>query len=93
MEDHTSKSVNCRASIEDLYRYMDGHVDERQREQIQHHLSGCGVCGEVVDFESTIQKMIGHKCRSEMPDGLQQRVFGTIIGPDFGADFRTDRQW
>lgn len=80
MRDQPKKpDVSCRASMEDLYRYMDGYVDDDQRKQIQSHLNGCGGCGEVYDFHAVLHELVGRKCRTEMPEGLQQRVFRSIL--------------
>jgi anti-sigma factor RsiW len=60
----------CRDAIDLLRAYVDGDLDQAERDQLQAHLSACTPC---VEFLETYQKTPG-LCRkalqAKMPPGL-----------------------
>ena len=38
--------VGCQPSLEELYNYMDGYMDEQRQAAVRTHLSKCGGCEE-----------------------------------------------
>lgn len=74
------RPVSCDASIEELYGYLDGALDQTMAQNIQSHLATCSGCDEVFSFHNRLQTMVGQLGRTEMPTELPERIFGSILG-------------
>lgn len=72
--------VSCDASIQELYGYLDGALDQSKAQSIQSHLASCSGCDDVFSFHNHLHSMVGQLGRTEMPEELPQRVFGSILG-------------
>ncbi len=69
---------SCRPSLEDLYRYMDGAMEPVQQEHVASHLSACDGCDDFFHFHTGLRRLVGDRCRSELPTDLPDRVFRAI---------------
>ena len=67
-------SLSCQPSLEELYNYMDGFLDDERRASLQSHLNACGGCGNLYDFHTELRHLVGRKCQTDLPEGMQQRV-------------------
>ncbi len=74
----TSGSLGCQPSLEELYRYMDGFLDDGRRERIRSHLEACGGCDELYHFHTGLRHLVGRRCQADLPPDLPQRVFKAI---------------
>lgn len=70
--------AGCAPSLEELYQYMDGALDETRKAHFQSHLDGCGGCGELYHVQAQFLRLIEVRCRIELPPELPDRVFGAI---------------
>lgn len=68
----------CREAIEELYVYLDGHLDDARREAIRHHVEECGPCLDTFDFHAELQRVVSTRCQEQLPDGLRDRVLAAI---------------
>lgn len=75
---------NCREAVEDLYTFLDGQLDEERRSLIQSHLDDCAPCLTAFEFHEDLKRLVNDKCRSEMPEGLRDRVFAALDSADPG---------
>ena len=72
--------MSCDASIEELYSYLDGVLDQSKANSIKSHLASCPGCDDVYNFHGRLQSLVGQMGRAEMPAELPQRVFNSILG-------------
>ena len=70
--------VGCQPSLEELYNYMDGYMDEQRQAAVRTHLSNCGGCEEFYHFQASFRHLIGKRCRTELPEDLSKRIFQSI---------------
>lgn len=74
--------VGCQPSMDELYKYMDGYMDEKRQADVRSHLSHCGGCEELYTFQSSFRHLIGVRCRTEPPKDLSKRIFKSIYDQD-----------
>lgn len=70
--------MGCQPSLEEIYQYMDGYLDEAGQAKISSHLHNCGGCDDFYHFHTGLRDLLGLRCRSELPSDLPQRVFRAI---------------
>jgi mycothiol system anti-sigma-R factor len=68
----------CSDVLGELYRFLDGELDDQARVRITLHLDGCSPCLEAFDFEADLRRVIANRCRDQVPDDLRQRILGAI---------------
>jgi len=71
-------SVDCIATIESLYHFLDGELAEDLRVRIEVHLSQCPPCVEIVKFESQLRRVIAKRSQEALPQTLRQRVAAAL---------------
>lgn len=77
---------DCRQTIRDLDVFLDGEIDDTQRDAIRHHLEGCMDCLGAFDFHAELKEVIARKCQNdEMPSDLLRRI-EHCFGTDFDGD-------
>jgi len=65
---------NCDSALNELYQFLDGELDEANRQRIEAHLNNCSPCLEAFDFESELRRIIANRCRDRVPDELRARI-------------------
>ncbi|MEM9652764.1 MAG: hypothetical protein AAGA65_11755 [Actinomycetota bacterium] len=70
--------VGCQVSLEDLFRYMDGHLDEQRQQEVREKLSSCSETAKYYHFQASFRHLIGKGCKSELPADLSQRIFRSL---------------
>ncbi|MGH1489900.1 MAG: anti-sigma factor family protein [Acidimicrobiales bacterium] len=70
--------VGCQPSLEEIYKYMDGYLDEDRQSVVSSHLHNCGGCDDLYHFQAGLKNLLGTRCQSELPADLPQRVFRAI---------------
>ncbi len=68
----------CDDALTELYRFLDGELDETVRVHIEAHLNGCSTCLEAFDFELELRKVIRNRCQDRVPDELRDKVLRAI---------------
>ena len=81
--------ARCTPSFEELYRYMDGQLDEGRNAFIRSHLDACGGCGELYELQTQFRRLIELRCQSELPSDLRDKVFGAISELELGPEGRS----
>lgn len=67
--------ADCRASLTELYGFLDGELTPARRTTIRSHLEACNGCLETYDFETELRMVISSCCREkELPPGLRERI-------------------
>ncbi|MHB1503499.1 MAG: mycothiol system anti-sigma-R factor [Acidimicrobiales bacterium] len=70
-EDH---GVDCEATIERLYHFLDGELTDDRRLAIERHLDECAPCVSAYGFEIELRQVIANRCKDHVPDSLIARV-------------------
>ena len=78
MTDEPMSDEHCSDVLGQLYRFLDGELDDRARVRITAHLDDCSPCLEAFDFEADLRRVIANRCRDEVPDDLRARILGAI---------------
>lgn len=73
---------DCREAVEELYVFLDGQLDDERRALIQGHLDDCGHCLSAFEFHEELKRLVTDRCKSQMPDGLRDRVFAALESID-----------
>jgi mycothiol system anti-sigma-R factor len=67
--------ADCRASLTELYRFLDGELTVERRRLIRGHLEACAPCLDTYDFEAELRLVLSSCCREkELPSGLRERI-------------------
>ena len=79
----TGSQLGCRPSLEELFHYMDGALDDDRRATMRSHLDACRGCGELYHVQAGFRHLIEMRChQTELPPDLPQRVFQAITDLD-----------
>jgi mycothiol system anti-sigma-R factor len=73
MNEHT-----CEDALTELYRYLDGELDDETRAKISAHLDGCSPCLEAFDFELELRRVVATRCQEKVPDQLRFRILEVL---------------
>ena len=70
--------LTCTPSFAELFRYMDGVLDQGRDARVRSHLDDCSCCGELYHFQTRFRQMIELRCQVELPPDLPDRIFGSL---------------
>jgi mycothiol system anti-sigma-R factor len=73
MTEHT-----CEDALSELYRYIDGELDDATRVRISAHLDNCSPCLEAFDFEVELRRVVASRCQERVPDELRDRILNVL---------------
>lgn len=73
---------DCKAAVEQLYEFLDGELTPEKRASISGHIDACEGCLDAYEFHTELKTVISEKCRTDLPDGLRQRVFDALRALD-----------
>lgn len=73
-----SNEVDCNEAVRQLYRYLDGELNDVRRVQISVHLDECGWCGEAAEFEAELRMVVANRCKDRVPEALKARVAAAL---------------
>ena len=68
----------CDDVLNQLYRFLDGEMDAKDKSGIEAHLRDCAPCLEAFDFEAELRRVIASRCAEQMPDDLKNRILDAI---------------
>jgi mycothiol system anti-sigma-R factor len=70
--------ITCAEAVRQLWAYLDGVVDESQREAIEEHLSFCRRCCGEVEFAEELRGFLAAQASEELPDDVRARLAATL---------------
>lgn len=72
--------ITCAEAVKQLWAYLDGTVDESQRELIEEHLSFCRRCCGDVEFAQELRDFLATHAQDELwlPDDVRARLAATL---------------
>ena len=75
--------ANCKETIAELDRFLDGELTDDFRAHIHAHLAGCTDCLSAFDFQAELKAAIRRKCSSEpLPPSLLSKL-EACLAPGF----------
>lgn len=77
-----SNPSDCKDAVEQLYEFLDGELTQQKRTSISDHIDACGHCLDAYEFHTELKSVIGEKCRTDLPEGLRDRVFDALRALD-----------
>ncbi len=72
----------CREAVAELFEFLDGELTKTRKATIGQHLDDCSDCLEAFDFHVELRIVISQKCRTELPEGLKDRVLSALRALD-----------
>ncbi|MBD0328935.1 MAG: zf-HC2 domain-containing protein [Thermoleophilia bacterium] len=70
--------ITCAEAVRQLWEYLDGLVDESQREQIEEHLAFCRRCCGELEFAEELRGFLATHAREELPPAVRERLTATL---------------
>lgn len=70
--------ADCNETLQELYQYLDGQLDDANRHQIKHHLDDCSPCLGAYDFEAELRQVVRNRCVDQVPQELRDRIARAI---------------
>lgn len=70
--------ITCAEAVKQLWEYLDGTVEEAQREAIEEHLSFCRRCCGELEFAEELRRFLGGSGAEEIPDEVRARLLATL---------------
>ena len=70
--------ITCAEAVRQLWEYLDGVVDESQREAIEEHLSFCRRCCGEVEFAEELRGFLAGHSQEELPADVRARLLTTL---------------
>ena len=68
-------SYNCRETLREIERFLDGEMEVDVRALLERHLEECPPCMRHAEFNRRFKLMIGTKCSGEpVPPDLLVRI-------------------
>jgi len=72
----------CRETLREIERFLDGEMDDRERAVLDEHLGWCHPCSRRADFKRHLKDLIASSCGcDEVPAELRDRVLRLIEEP------------
>lgn len=78
--DENKPDIGCLEAIETLYAWLDGELDDEQKDGFEHHLSHCKSCYSRAELERSLTGHIRASAKSDgngdsrVPGSLQNRL-------------------
>ena len=69
---------DCNETLQELYEYLDGQLDDDIRHQIKNHLDDCSPCLGAYDFEAELRQVVRNRCVDQVPQSLRDRIARAI---------------
>ncbi len=70
--------ITCAEAVRQLWDYLDGLVDDAQRESIEEHLSFCRRCCGEVEFAEELRRFLAEHPETELPGDTRARLVATL---------------
>lgn len=68
------------ASLDRIYRYLDGELDSEALRALEAHLDGCTDCKGEYAVEALLKELVRRSCKSDQaPAGLRERIQARIV--------------
>jgi anti-sigma factor (TIGR02949 family) len=70
--------ITCAEAVRQLWEYLDGVVEEADREAIEEHLSFCRRCCGALDFAEELRRFLARPDEPALPADVKARLLATL---------------
>lgn len=70
--------ITCAEAVRQLWEYLDGVVEETDREAIEEHLSFCRRCCGELDFAEELRRFLAQPDEPSLPADVRERLLATL---------------
>jgi mycothiol system anti-sigma-R factor len=70
--------ITCAEAVNELWSYLDGLVDDAQREAVEEHLSVCRRCCGELEFAEELRWFLARHADEELPANVHARLTATL---------------
>jgi mycothiol system anti-sigma-R factor len=70
--------ITCAQAVRELWNYLDGQVDDAQREAVEQHLSVCRRCCGELEFAEELRGFLAKSADEELPPDVHARLIATL---------------
>jgi mycothiol system anti-sigma-R factor len=70
--------ITCAEAVRQLWDYLDGTVEESQRELVEEHLAFCRRCCGELEFAEELRAFLGSHAHDELPEDVRARLTATL---------------
>lgn len=66
--------IDCEEAVRRLGRYLDGELEQADRERMERHLETCRSCWSRAEFEQRLRAEIAALGQREVPPVFERRI-------------------
>ena len=70
--------ITCSHAVRELWNYLDGLVDEAEREAVEEHLSVCRRCCGELEFAEELRRFLAGHADEQLPPDVHARLSATL---------------
>lgn len=70
--------ITCAEAVRQLWDYLDGLVEESQRELVEEHLAFCRRCCGELEFAEELRTFLASHADDRVPDDVRSRLTATL---------------
>lgn len=70
--------ISCAEAVRQLWEYLDGVVDDAQRDAIEEHLSFCRRCCGELEFAEELRHCLAAHADEEFPADIHMRLTAVL---------------
>lgn len=70
--------ITCAEAVRQLWSYLDGTVDEVQRQLVEEHLAFCRRCCGELEFAEELRAFLARHADDDVPADVQRRLVATL---------------
>jgi mycothiol system anti-sigma-R factor len=70
--------ITCAEAVRQLWDYLDGNVEEAQRELVEEHLAFCRRCCGELEFAEELRGFLASHAEDHLPPAIHARLTATL---------------
>lgn len=70
--------ISCAEAVHQLWEYLDGAVEDAQREAIEEHLTFCRRCCGELEFAEELRSFLAAHAEDELPEATHARLLAAL---------------
>ncbi len=70
--------ITCAEAVRQLWAYLDGVVEEPDREKVEEHLAFCRRCCGELEFAEELRALLTRPVAAELPPDVRARLTATL---------------
>jgi anti-sigma factor (TIGR02949 family) len=70
--------IACADAVRQLWDYLEGNVEESQRELVEEHLAFCRRCCGELEFAEELRGFLASHAENDLPPDVHARLTATL---------------